>query len=405
MNYLHQRSGILIEEKAGVYRFPLRSYQEYLAACYFTGRNDFPRNLIQEVESDPDLWREVLLLAAGKSSEFPAMAWALLDGLVPWEPEEETTADDPRFKAVLLAGQAILENKLWSDVQSPDDRKLERIGHWLEQLLICGALSPADRTEAGRILGSLGDYRQGISLSAGGAPNIDWVGIPGGVPLERELQIQPFSIGRYPVTNLQFSAFVEDGGYTKKWRSCWTEAGWKWKGSRLEPYDDLPEDYLLTNHPRVNLTWFEAYAFCLWLGKKLDHRVFLPTEKEWETTARGIVSTGELLSTRFDSNACNVRETKIGRTCACGCFPEGASCYGVQDMVGNVWEWCSTHWRASQGEPADDNPESENSRVLRGGSFSTYYRDVRHGARLRRDPVLADVDIGFRVAADPIDPA
>jgi predicted NACHT family NTPase len=80
-DYLHQRSGILFAESPSVYRFPHRSYQEYLAACYLNRRG--PDALFAEVEAAPELWREVVLLAVGKvAPETPYLAWVLLEGLV-----------------------------------------------------------------------------------------------------------------------------------------------------------------------------------------------------------------------------------------------------------------------------------------------------------------------------------
>ncbi len=97
-----QRKGSKLTSKA-LYRFPHRSYQEYLAACYLN-RMDFPRLLRREAEADPDLWREVLLLAAGKVAENPFTIWGLLEALVPKAPGDDVEAEDPRFVKALFAG-------------------------------------------------------------------------------------------------------------------------------------------------------------------------------------------------------------------------------------------------------------------------------------------------------------
>ena len=104
---------------------------------------------------------------------------------------------------------------------------------------------------------------------------------------QREISLERFFISKYPITNAQYAAFVQDGGYTEKWRHCWTDrpAGAKrrphrarrsWAGSI-----DLP------NHPAVLISWYEAVAFCRWLSQKLGMEVALPTEAQWEKAARG----------------------------------------------------------------------------------------------------------------------
>jgi hypothetical protein len=92
--YLHQRSGILVGESSKLFRFPHRSYQEYLAACHLF-QIGFPTLLLDEVRSDPTLWREVVQLAVGKA-ETPFTAWAILAGLVPKLPEPEPSASSWR---------------------------------------------------------------------------------------------------------------------------------------------------------------------------------------------------------------------------------------------------------------------------------------------------------------------
>jgi len=411
--YLHQRSGILVGESSKLFRFPHRSYQEYLAACHLF-QIGFPTLLLDEVRSDPTLWREVVQLAVGKA-ETPFTAWAILAGLVSKPPEPEPSAEDDRFELALYAALSIEENELWRQVQDQDVEKLERIRSWLERTLEVGALSPVDRASAGRVLGLLGDRRSGVGVGLDGVPEIDWVEVPEGSFLmgsgsddkladsdekpQRQIELAVFQISRYPVTNAQYRAFVEDGGYTEKWQGCWTEAGWEWKGDRQGPDDELASEYLLANHPRVNVSWYEAVAFCGWLGERLETGVRLPTESEWEKAARGTDGRIYPWIGEFDPSHCNAWETKIERTSAVGAFPSGASPYGVLDMSGNVWEWCSTKWRQSYEEPADEDIRENASRVLRGGSFPIGQGGVRCAVRVDHLPDLANWYVGFRVAA------
>ena len=52
---------------------------------------------------------------------------------------------------------------------------------------------------------------------------------------QRQRRVSPFQIAKYPITNAQYRAFVQDKGYTEQWRDCWTDAGWEWKGDRTGP--------------------------------------------------------------------------------------------------------------------------------------------------------------------------
>jgi len=414
MDYLHQRSGIVVADSPTQYRFPHRSFQEYLAACHLL-EHDFPEQLESELESSPERWREVTLLAANREASRPLMVWSLLESLVGEEPPSELDAGDPRFVRALYAGLAVEESQLAERIQPKYQPKLERIPRWLERTVEVGALSPVDRASAGRVLGLLGDRRSGVGLGSDGVPEIAWAEVPEGSFLmgsgrddeiayddekpQRQIELPAFQISGYPVTNAQYRAFVEDGGYTEQWRECWTEAGWKWKGERSGPNDELPPEFLLGNHPRVNVSWYEAVAFCGWLGERLGIGVRLPTESEWEKASRGPDGRSYPWGDQFDASRCNALETEIGRTSAVGCFPSGASPYGALDMSGNVEEWCSTKWRKSYEEPADENIRENASRVLRGGSFVNAQWYVRCAVRLPNVPFHAFRSAGFRVAA------
>ena len=405
IGYLHERSGILLGESPTRFRFPHRSYQEYLAACHLIHRG-FPKRLREVVEDDPVLWREVVLLAAGQVAQTSFMVWSLLEILVAEAPLADVKAEDPRFLRALYAALAIEEQGLWDPVEPPDKAKLERVRSWLERSLEIGALSPVDRATGGRVLAVLGDDRRGVGVREDGIPDIDWVEIPGGSfqmgglggdPII-ELNVLPFRLSRFPVTNRQFEAFVEDGGYSAKWKDCWTKAGWIWKEAQ-EAREDVFADRRLSNHPRVDVSWYEAVAFCRWLGEKLGYEVRLPTEAEWEKAARGTDGRLYPWGDTFEAERCNVVETGIGRTSAVGSFPSGASPYGVLDSAGNVWEWCSTQWRETYDDSANEDLEGEASRVLRGGAFGLNRDGARCAFRLAGRPGDAGRVSGFRVSA------
>lgn len=95
----------------------------------------------------------------------------------------------------------------------------------------------------------------------------------------------------------------------------------------------------------VDVAWFDALAYCEWLGKITGKQITLPSEAEWEKAARSdkdqcAYPWGE----DFDSSRCNTVELGLGETTPVGIFLEGASPYGLLNMSGNVWEWTRNIW-------------------------------------------------------------
>ncbi len=407
--YLQQRSGILIAESSSLFRFPHRSYQEYLAGCHLRQR-EFPPRLLRELENDPELWREVLQFVVAQLESTPFAVWALLDALVPCGPDRLLTSRAAiAGRLAYYAALAVRENELWLKVQSQDIPKLGRIVQWLRHMLAnSGELSLAEWAESGRILGVLGDPRLGTGCS-GGLPEIDWVEVPQGEFLmgrrvhdhsteptdaaNVRVEIPAYSISRYPVTNSQFDTFVEDGGYLSEWRHCWNKAGWRWKDKRRGPDHTVPAEWLLPNLPRAGVSWFEATAFCKWLGEKLGQGVRLPTDEEWEKAARGCDGRIYPWGNEFSVVRCNCMDLGIDMPTAVGSFENGASPYGLLDMSGNVWEWCDTKWESTHQKRREYSP-----RILRGGSFGNDRDFLRCTKRFRHNPGDNFRLWGFRVA-------
>lgn len=192
------------------------------------------------------------------------------------------------------------------------------------------------------------------------------------------LYLPTFRISRFPVTNTQYKLFVDATGHRVPMH--WTN-------------DSIPQ--AREKHPVVNVSWRDANAFCEWAG------VRLPTEAEWEKSARG--HDGRLYpwgDSPPNNERCNF-DLQIGSTNAVGAYPAGASPYGVMDMAGNVWEWTASIWLDSyENYLAQMETSSENNlrRVLRGGGF----RDVEFVRCAARSWDLSTQryrDLGFRVVA------
>ena len=203
----------------------------------------------------------------------------------------------------------------------------------------------------------------------------DWISIPGGqitlaaggyLAGTKEVTVSPFAIGRYPVTNAQFAAFLAADGYTE--RTWWSDAGWaeKEKGGWLEPRHWYSRDWNLPDCPVVGVSFYEAMAFCRWLSASVDGQVTLPTEAQWQRAAQG--DDGRSYpwgNAEPDASCCNWNRN-LDETSPVTKYPVGASPFDVVDMSGNVWEWCSTGWGSGTAVSANGEP-----RILRGGSWSS----------------------------------
>ena len=249
----------------------------------------------------------------------------------------------------------------------------------------------------------------------------DWVAIPAGPFLmgsdpqrdpdaqsneqpQHRVHLDAYRISRTPVTVAQFAAFVDATGYVttaEQAGSAWNYDGGKWteiKGAFWRrprgPQSDVSKK---GNHPVTCVSWNDAVAFCRWAD------VRLPTEAEWEKAARGV--DGRLYpwgNTPPDKSRCNFDEN-VGDTTPVDAYPAGASPFGVLDMAGNVWEWCSDWYdeKAYQQKERRNptGPASGIDRVLRGGSWYYYAKLVRCAYRGRSSPINRLDLRGFRVVS------
>jgi len=207
---------------------------------------------------------------------------------------------------------------------------------------------------------------------------------PGEVSARNE-KTGAYHIDRFEVTNEQYGVFLAYLASTGDHSRCHPneDAGTKQRHHRPAFWTD--PIYNGPKLPVVGVTWYDAYAFAAWAGKRL------PTEREWEKAARGKSGGTYPWGNDWDPNEkrCNSSGRADGYefTAPVGACP-GVSPFGCYDMVGNVSEWCS-----------EDYPGKSPSKVIRGGSF----RDkewVTTTSRWYERPDVNNNTVGFRCVLD-----
>lgn len=235
------------------------------------------------------------------------------------------------------------------------------------------------------------------------------------------LEVAPFSISRTALTNEQFAAFVEDGGYRRK--EFWSAAGWQWReavsaehpvywqpasnGQWLRRHFNQMVE-LERGHPVLHVNWYEADAYCRWAGRRL------PTEAEWEMAASAEpTDDGKSISGRKRQYPWGDEPPTPERANldwhAMGCLdvdalPAGDSAFGCRQMLGNVWEWTAddfTGYPEFSAGPYQEYsaPWFGDHKVLRGGCWVTRSRLIRNTYRNFYKPDRRDVWAGFRTCA------
>lgn len=239
-------------------------------------------------------------------------------------------------------------------------------------------------------------------------------------PQHRVRITRPFYLGAHEVTVQQYRHFVEETDYrTQNEVSPRDECALDvtatlgvHKSERTWRHPGFPQE---DQHPVVYVSWHDAVAFCRWLGRKEGREYRLPTEAEWEYACRARTvsrfSCGDAVADLF--RAANVRHWVRNNhggverlkqphdyTSPVGTFEPNP--FGLYDMHGNVWEWCSDwHDRDyySRSETSDPKgPTQGDGCVVRGGSFRFPQWSARSANRAAHLPVYALPDVGFRVA-------
>ncbi len=478
--YSTSLSGGLFDEHDGKFSFRThRSFQEYLAGWHLAN-NYAPYDLERQIEFvsehlADDRWEEPVRLAVGSLESASAdlflrklkglgndraIAWA---GLCLSDLSAESV--DPSLRAELAAqmleviqrNPPTLATKLRFEValalgrlEDPNDNKRlfdPRLhpGGTPEMVLIPAGRfrMGSDEEDEARVAG------QEVQFWEDEKP-AHWVQIS-----------YDYEIGKFPVTNAEYQAFMEDDGYDlEKRHQFWSEEGKRWLRGEWKPdleiyAEDIREgmqrwlkrrpvelrtkpffweDRRLNapNQPVVGVCWFEAEAYANWLSAKTGSRFRLPTEAEWEKAARFVgdartqaqddekLPSGEERvelriwpwGDQWDADCCNNAEPEesFGLPSPVGIYPHGASYRGALDLAGNVWEWCLDEYdpqvysrRVEAGvEVVDpmlfpDPSERSRARAVRGGSWVNHRNDVRCASRYGYGPDYFYSFLGFRV--------
>ena len=209
-------------------------------------------------------------------------------------------------------------------------------------------------------------------------------------PLTR-VSISRFFMARHPVTNEQYELF--DPAHRAKRAPGAAE-----------------------RHPVVYVTSREAEKFCAWLSQREGRRFRLPTEAEWEYAARGtdgrIYPWGELLDAGHYANFADSRtgfawrdatiDDGFAESSPVGSYPRGASPFGIEDLAGNVFEWCHDFFEEYKGKERVNprGPMNGSKRVYRGGSWKSRVSSLRASARQFNLPDYSSNDVGFRIVCE-----
>jgi formylglycine-generating enzyme required for sulfatase activity len=240
--------------------------------------------------------------------------------------------------------------------------------------------------------------------------------------VEHEVELRrDYMLGKTTITRGQFRAFVEDADYKTeaeqdgKGGYGWTRNGFAqkpeftWKNPGFAQTDE---------HPVVNVSWNDAVAFCEWVKRMTGKDVRLPMEAEWERACRGGQRKGRYFFGDDEEELARYANVADASYRAATNFTDGikaddgyaftapvgkfrANQYGLYDMHGNVWQWCSD-WYDQQyyanGDKEDPQcPNYGTQRVLRGGSWSRYAGECRAAHRTDCAPAYRSSGVGFRV--------
>lgn len=457
LEYTDVRAGLLQATEVGdAYAFPHQTFQEYLAGLELVSGVEFVQSIMEK--RDDDRWRVPILLGIGHlvSQGALAMPYQLLNELLF---TDKRTIDQEQHD--LLFAAEITEDIGWARLErggATFKRLHSDLAQALAKVVEGDVLPAADRVRAGLALNILGDLRPGVCsfppamvqikrgrcVLGSSAQEARTVGqayqryymergdtttaLSAGTWPENEINehvlvLSSFEIARYPVTNAQYARFIQEGGYEPS-QPWWDRYGRIWlqrddaKTLNLAPWQNRqfkhqPEFWELErfgktrqNYPVVGISWYEAMAFCRWLTHHQelnpdDWIYVLPSEAEWEYTARGparrIYPWGAAEPTEHRANFGD----SLRGTSAVGCFMPGATPNDIADLGGNVWEWTRSHFQPYPYDPHDGRESAAQPAMYtfaaRGGGWHSRGIRLRAATRNLNYPDNAFQDLGFRL--------
>jgi formylglycine-generating enzyme required for sulfatase activity len=399
-------SGLLVSRSEGEVEFWHLTFQEYLAALEISQAEEQWWELIEPHLTD-DRWNEVVLLLAGCRRQGGLRAARLMiEKLLATGTDRVSTA-----RAVALVGRILKDIAPYGNDASAGTQYQTLLAQTLAIFEPGGEpVEEAIRVEVGEALGAAGDPRLAneFDLRVRVPGGSFWMGAQSRDPAGRNydpkargdeapvhrVTVSDLWASRFPVTVKEFGAFLDarDRGYLNP--RNWSPRGWVWReGERRQEPGSWNDQLVHRNRPITEVFWYEADAYCRWVGGRL------PTEAEWEWMARG--ESGR----RFpwgDPEPTEIHATfdaRIQATTPVGIYPEGGTKTGIADLGGNVWEWCAD-WYGEYTEAeqiAPTGPDEGEFRVLRGGAFAYGAEWLRAASRLNSRPAFDNRSVGFRV--------
>lgn len=223
---------------------------------------------------------------------------------------------------------------------------------------------------------------------------------------EIDYETKAYLLAIHPVTNAQYQLFVDAGGYDD--HELWPQSVW----AQLINFRDITNtpgprywregrhDRRLGRHPVVGICWYEAATYAAWAGYRL------PTEAEWQVAATWQLAAENSTMRRYpwgdalDLECCNIWASGHGGTLVVEASPAGAAPNGVQQLVGNAWEWVDSDFECT--DEADQPIIGETVlKTIRGGAYDTYFPWQATSKFRSGLPALARVhNTGFRCALD-----
>ena len=241
----------------------------------------------------------------------------------------------------------------------------------------------------------------------------------------KEVKIKAFWMGRTEVTNEQYCAFLNEKGNREEGGADWIDLEGKYEDERCRIHEEggrFKVESGFEKYPVIFVSWYGSKAYCDWLNEKVSGRNYrLPTEAEWEYAAgngsrhtkyswgnqppagkKGGNVADESAKKRYEDWKIFEGYTD-GYVYTAPVTAFEANDFGLYDMSGNVWEWCSDWYDSNYYETGPtDNPQGPGTgsdRVYRGGSWNNVPRSCRVTYRFNWQPVYRYYSLGFRVAS------